>query len=136
MVNTFIGNLVSLGYKIEIVSHRPQIYKINEVLVNIRSTSNIKNLNTGQIFWYDVRWDVLTQVEFVIFIMTSPEYLLKIPTQVLKDFYPNMYPSRKSTKAKSFMINWDGLKLTCNNLEMNINEYYQNLTYQEELPVI
>jgi hypothetical protein len=56
----FINKLVSLRYRVREVSKRPQIYSINDELVNIRSRWKPRETADGnRSFWYDVAFSVL-----------------------------------------------------------------------------
>jgi len=56
----FLDKLVSLGYSVDQVSKRPQVYLINGRRVHVRSRSFSREDATGsRRFWYDVSTSVL-----------------------------------------------------------------------------
>ena len=55
----FITKLASLGYRVREVRKKPQIYSINDELVNIRSRAKPKEtVSENRSFWYSVAFSV------------------------------------------------------------------------------
>ena len=61
-IDNFINKLVSLGYRVSEISKKPQIYSVNDKLVNIRSRGKSRELaDGGKLFWYSIAFNVLQE---------------------------------------------------------------------------
>ena len=133
----FVNKLRSLGYRIEEVRKRPQIYSINGELVNIRSRSKDRNAVYGRSFWYDVAFSVLHEVKWVIYLMTESDYFVMFPSSFLESIKDRMYPARNRAGVGVFDIDWDNLMIVLEQGErISIGEYSHNLINCDELPVL
>ena len=131
----FIVRLAALGYRVREVSEKPQIYSINDRLVNIRSRSRHRNAAHGRSFWYDVSFSILHEVDWVIYLTTEPDYFLKLPSTFLEGIKDRMYLPRNKAGVGVFDIDWDNLKIVLKQGELiNIDRYYNNLIERKCYP--
>ena len=132
----FVQKLASLGYRVREVSKKPQIYSIDDQLVNIRSRGKPRETADGsRSFWYDVAFSVLRKVKWVIYIAADFDYFVMLPSSFLDSLKDRMYPNRRNAAAGVFYIDWDSLAIELSQGErMPIREYYQNLVERECYP--
>jgi len=102
----FINKLESMGCEVKPVSKKPQIYRINGELVNIRSRGKSKRVAGGTGFWYNVSFSVLEEVNSVIYLMTDSDYFVKFPSSFLERLEDRMYPDSKNVGVGVFDIDW------------------------------
>lgn len=131
----FINQLASLGYRIEEVQKKPQVYSINGELVNIRSRSKHRNAVYGRSFWYDIAFSVLHEVKWVIYLMTESDYFVMFPSSFLENIKDRMYPARNRAGVGVFDIDWDNLMIVLKQGErVSIRNYYHNLIDEDYHP--
>ena len=131
----FINKLASLGYRIEEVRKKPQIYSINGELVNIRSRSEYKEASIGRLFWYSIAFNVLHEVRWVTYLTTESDYFIKFPSSFLENLKDRMYPDRNKAGVGVFDIDWDNEKIVLKQGErVSIRDYYHNLTNEDYHP--
>jgi hypothetical protein len=131
----FVDKLASLGYTVQEVRKRPQLYRINDELVNIRSRGKHKNSSYGRSFWYSVTFNVLTEIKWVIYLMTSSDYFVMLPSRFLEHLKERMYPDRSKKGVGVFDIDWDNEMLVLKEGELvSIAEYYHNLIDPDDFP--
>ena len=131
----FINKLASLGYRIKEVRKKPQIYSINGELVNIRSRGKHKDTADGsRLFWYSIAFSVLQEVKWVIYITTTPDYFVMLPSSFLESLKERMYPDMNKVDVGVFDIDWDGLAIELQGERKSINEYYHNLIHPADYP--
>jgi hypothetical protein len=134
-LRAFINKLASLGYGVREVRKNPQIYSINDELVNIRSRSKHRNAAYGRSFWYDISFSVLHEVKWVIYLTTESDYFVKLPSSFLESIKDRMYLPRNKAGVGVFDIDWDNLKIVLKQGELiSIDRYYNNLIEQECYP--
>lgn len=134
-IEDFINKLSSLGYKIQEVRKKPQLYSINDELVNIRSRGKHKNAAYGRSFWYSVTFNVLQEVKWVIYLMTSSDYFIMFPSSFLENLKDRMYSDRSKTGVGVFDIDWDNEMIVLKQGELiRISEYYHNLIHPDDFP--
>jgi len=135
-LNGFINRLASLGYGVREVSKKPQIYSINDQLVNIRSRAKPREtVSESRSFWYSVAFSVLPKVKWVVYIATNSDYFVMLPSGFLDGLKGRMYPDRRNTEIGVFDIDWDGLAIELSRGErISISEYYHNLIESECYP--
>ena len=75
----FINKLALLGYSVTEVRKKPRIYSVNGKLVNIRCRGKSKEIAGGRGFWYNVSFNVLKEVKWVIYLTTTSEYFSCCP---------------------------------------------------------
>jgi hypothetical protein len=131
-----INKLASLGYRVREVSKRPQIYSINDELVNVRSRGKPRRtVDDNKSFWYSIAFSVLPKVKWVIYIATDSNYFVMLPSSFLDSLKDRMYPDRKKTGTGVFDIDWDSLAIELSQGErISITEYYHNLIERECYP--
>lgn len=131
----FINKLASLGYSIQEVRKKPQIYSIDGERVNIRSRSNYKEASYGRSFWYSISFSVLQEVKWVIYITTSSDYFYKFPSSFLENLKERMHTDKKNAGVGIFDLDWDNGMMVLKQGELiRINEYYHNLVNQDDFP--
>ena len=132
----FITKLASLGYRVREVSKKPQIYSINDELVNIRSRGKPRVTADGnKSFWYSIAFSALRKVKWVIYITTNSDYFVMLPSGFLDGFKGRMYTDRRNTEIGVFDIDWDSLAIELSQGErIPIREYYHNLIERECYP--
>ncbi len=132
----FINKLESLGYRVAKVSKRPQIYSINDELVNIRSRGKSKETADGsRLLWYNVAFSVLQDVKWVIYMTTGPDYFVMLPSSFLGNLKGRMYPDKSKAEVGVFDIDWDSMTIELKQgKRISIDDYYHNLIYQEDYP--
>ena len=131
----FINQLASLGYRIEEVRKKPQIYSINDELVNIRSRSKHKEASYGRLFWYSIAFSVLQEVKWVIYLTTESDYFVMFPSSFLDRLKDRMYPDRSKAGVRVFDIDWDDLTIDLKQGErVSIRDYYHNLIDEDYYP--
>ncbi|MFC1962895.1 hypothetical protein ACFLWB_02730 [Chloroflexota bacterium] len=133
----FINKLESLGYRVAEVQKRPQIYSINDELVNIRSRGKSRKTTDGsRLFWYSVAFSVLQDVKWVIYMATTSDYFVMLPSIFLESLKDRMYPVESSAGTGVFDIDWDGTMIELKQGErISINDYYHNLINPEDYPI-
>ena len=130
----FITKLEFLGYKITVISKKPQIYSINDKLVNIRSRGRVKETTYGRVFWYSVAFAVLKEVNWVIYLTTTSDYFYMIPSKFLEDVKANMYEDTSKAEVGIFNIDWGNEHLELKGKTIPISKYNHNLTNQQDYP--
>ena len=131
----FLNKLALLGYDVEQVSKRPQIYRINGHLVNIRSSTRPRNELGDRCFWYDISLNVLRKVEFVIYLTTEPDYFVMFPSSFLASLVDRMYRRKDRESTRIFDIDWDALDIILQGGEwVNIEKFYCDLKDKNESP--
>ena len=132
----FITKLASLGYRVREVSKRPQIYSINDELVNIRSRGKPRVTADGnKSFWYSIAFSALRKVKWVIYITTNSDYFVMLPSSFLDNLKNRMYPDESKAETRVFDIDWDSLAIELSQGErISIREYYHNLIEPECYP--
>ena len=130
----FINRLESLGYRIQEVRKKPQIYSINGELVNIRSRGKSKEIAGGRGFWYSVIFNVLQEVKWVIYITTSSDYFFKFPSSFLDNLKDRMYPDRRNSGSGVFDLDRDNEMIVLRYEVIRISEYYCNLLHPDDYP--
>jgi len=131
----FINKLESLGYRIQKVRKKPQIYSINGERVNIRSRSRSEETTYGRRFWYSIHFSVLQDVRWVIYITTDSDYFIMFPSSFLESLKEHMYPDRKNAGVGVFDIDWDNEMIVLKEGEIiSIADYYHNLIHPEDYP--
>ena len=132
----FITKLASLGYRVREVSKKPQIYSINDELVNIRSRGKPRVTAGGnKSFWYSIAFSALRKVKWVIYITTNSDYFVMLPSSFLDNLKNRMYPDESKAETRVFDIDWDSLAIELSQGErISIREYYHNLIEPECYP--
>lgn len=131
----FINKLASRGYRIEEVRKKPQIYSINGELVNIRSRGKHKEASIGRLFWYNVAFNVLHEVKWVIYLTTESDYFIKFPSSFLENLKDHMYPDKSNAGVGVFDIDWDNEMIVLKQGErVSIKNYYHNLIDEDYHP--
>ena len=131
----FINKMASLGYRIQEVRKKPQVYSINGELVNIRSRGKHKDTADGsRLFWYSIAFSVLQEVKWVIYIATTPDYFVMLPSSFLESLKNRMYADMKKADVGVFDIDWDSLAIELQGERKSINEYYHNLIHPDDYP--
>ena len=131
----FINKLESLGYRIQKVRKKPQIYSINDELVNIRSRGKSQETTYGRRFWYSVTFSVLQYVKWVIYLTTDSDHFMMFPSSFLDSHKDRMYPDRKNVGVGVFDIDWDNEMIVLKEGEViRVGEYYHDLTDEDYYP--
>ncbi len=131
----FINKLESLGYRIQKVRKKPQIYSINDELVNIRSRGKSQETTYGRRFWYSVTFSVLQYVKWVIYLTTDSDHFMMFPSSFLDSHKDRMYPDRKNAGVGVFDIDWDNEMIVLKEGEVKrVGEYYHDLTDEDYYP--
>jgi len=132
----FINKLASLRYRVKKVHKKPQIYSVNDVLVNIRSRGKSKETADGnRRFWYSVAFSVLQDVKWVIYMTTEPGYFVMLPSSFLESLKDRMYPDESKTGVGVFDIDWDSMTIDLKQSErISIDDYYHNLIHSKDYP--
>jgi hypothetical protein len=134
-VEAFLDKLTAFGYKVEWQSDRPQVYRIDGKRVNVRSTVNIREEAHGVItIWYDVSEGVLSEVDYVAYITTTPDYFVLIPSDFLAGVYDEMYHANGKAGTRSFILNWDRCTMEVRDRAVDLMPYYHNLLLEDGLP--
>ena len=135
-LRAFINKLASLGYGVREVRKNPQIYSINDELVNIRSRGKPRVTADGnKSFWYSIAFSVLRKVKWVIYITTNSDYFVMLPSSFLDNLKNRMYPDESKAETRVFNIDWDSLAIELSQGErISIREYYHNLIEPECYP--
>ena len=131
----FINKLSSRGYRIQEVRKKPQIYYINDECVNIRSRGKHRINAYGRSFWYSITFDVLQEVRWVVYLMTSSDYFIMFPSSFLEKLKDHMYPDKSKPGVGVFDIDWDNQMIVLKQGELiGISDYYHNLVHQDDFP--
>jgi len=131
----FINKLESLGYRIQEVSKKPQIYSIDGELVNIRSRSRSEQRTYGRRFWYSVSFSVLQGVKWVIYLTTDSDHFMMFPSSFLDSLKERMYPDRKNVEVGVFDLDWDNEMIVLRQGEIiSVHDYYHQLDDPEYYP--
>ena len=131
----FISKLESLGYRVRKVPKKPQIYSINDELVNIRSRGKSQETTYGRRFWYSVTFSVLQYVKWVIYLTTDSDHFMMFPSSFLDSHKDRMYPDRKNAGVGVFDIDWDEETITLKQGEIvSVSDYYHQLDDPEYYP--
>jgi len=133
-LDEFIDKLASLGYDIQQESKKPQIYSIDGQLVNIRSRSEHKLADGNRLFWYSVTYSVLQEVKWVIYLMTTSDYFVMLPSSFLQLYKEDMYEDNKNSGVGVFDIDWDGLAIELKGKRIPIDGYAHDLVQREYYP--
>jgi hypothetical protein len=134
-LHDFVDKLDSLGYKVEPVSNRPQIFSIDDKLVNIRCRGKSKMIADGRGFWYSISFDILQKVKWVIYITTTSEYFFMFPSTFLENHKESMYQDNNKAGVGVFDLDWDNEMIILKQGEViPIREYYQNLVNEDDYP--
>jgi len=136
-IQNFVDKLVSLGYTVSEISKKPQVYSINGKSVNIRSRGKSVQLADGsRVFWYSIAFSVIPIVDFVIYLMTSPDYFIMVPSQFLGNLKEYMYPDYSKNGVGIFTINWDSLEIQLKHGQVkSLDNYYHNLICRDDYPI-
>ena len=131
----FISKLESLGYRVRELRKKPQIYSINDELVNIRSRGKSQETTYGRRFWYSVTFSVLQYVKWVIYLTTDSDHFMMFPSNFLDSHKDRMYPDRKNAGVGLFDIDWDNEMIVLKEGEViRVGEYYHDLTDEDYYP--
>ena len=131
----FLNKLRSLGYRVTEVRKKPQIYSINDELVNIRSRGKSQETTYGRRFWYSVTSSVLQYVKWVIYLTTDSDHFMMFPSSFLDSHKDRMYPDRKNAGVGVFDIDWDNEMIVLKEGEViRVGEYYHDLTDEDYYP--
>lgn len=131
----FVTKLASLGYRTREVSKKPQIYSIDDGLVNIRSRAKHRNAWYGRSFWYDISFSVLREVKWVIYLTTDWDYFVKLPSSFLESIKDRMYLPRNKARVGVFDIDWDNLMIVLKQGELiSIDRFYHDLIDPQRYP--
>lgn len=132
----FISKLESLEYRVTKVSKKPQIYSINDKLVNIRSRGKSQETTYGRRFWYSVAFSVLQEVKWVIYLTTDSDHFIMFRSKFLESVKDRMYPDMSKAGVGVFDIDWDNEMIVLKEGKTeHIGEYYQNLRDREDYPI-
>ncbi len=136
-IDGFINKLESLGYRTIEVQKKPQIYSINNILVNIRSRGKSRETAGGnRLFWYSVAFSVLQDVKWVIYMTTTSDYFVMLPSSFLESLKDRMYPDEAKGGTGVFDIDWDGMMIELKQGErISIDDYCHNLIRPEDYPI-
>ena len=131
----FINKLASSGYEVRAVRKKPQIYSLNDELVNIRSREKSQETTYGRRFWYSVTFSVLQYVKWVIYLTTDSDHFMMFPSSFLDSLKDRMYPDRKNAGVGVFDIDWDNEMIVLKEGEViRAGEYYHDLTDEDYYP--
>jgi len=134
-LDEFIGTLASLGlYQIQQEKKKPQIFTINGARVNIRSRARSKQTNGSIVFWYSAAFNVLEEVDWVIYLTTRPEYFFMFPSSFLLEYKDRMYPDASKANVGIFDIDWEYEEIKLRGGPIKISDYYHNLLHEEDFP--
>jgi hypothetical protein len=131
----FINKLASLGYSVTEVRKKPQIYSIDGKRVNIRCRGKSREIAGGRGFWYSISFNVLQEVDWVVYLTTTSDYFFMFPVVFLDGIKDRMYPDRKKVDTGVFDVDWDNemIILRHGNVE-RISKYYHNLIHPDNYP--
>ena len=125
----FIDKLESLRYEIEPVSKKPQVYRIDGELVNIRSRSRIDQRTRGRRLWYSVSFSVLQEVKWIIYLTTDSDHFIMLRSRFLDNLRDRMLPDSKNAGVGVFDIDWDNQFIVIKDGKLEpIEEYYYDLS--------
>jgi hypothetical protein len=131
----FINKLESRVCRFKIDKRKPRIYFFNDERVNIRCRGKTKKIADGRGLWYSVSFNVLREVERVIYIGTSSDYFFMFPSSFLESLKDRMYSDKRNAGVGIFDIDYDSEMMVLKQGELiSINEYYFNLIYQDDFP--
>ena len=133
-VREFLHKLRSLGYSVEEVSKRPQVYSIDNELVNVRCRGKTREDTEGKVFWYSVSFSVLQDVKWVLYLTTTSDYFVMLPSKFLESLEDDMYDDYGKDSTGIFNINWDGLAIELRDKMIGLMPYYHNLLEEECYP--
>jgi len=134
-LDEFIDKLVLLGYDVQQESKKPRVYSIDGQLVNIRSRSRQKLADGSRLFWYSVAYSVLQEVKWVIYLMTTSDYFVMLPSSFLQLYKEDMYEDYKNAGVGVFDIDWDGLAIELKGKRIPIAGYDHDLIDKEHYPI-
>ncbi len=127
-----IDSLTTSGFDIREISKKPLLYKVNGSILNIRTDSKYKDKASGKEFWYGLNKNVLKRADYVLYQMVNEKYFLLIPSDFLSENWENFYESEKNVNERSFMIQWDELKIVAYH-RICVDKYYCNMDEKEGL---
>lgn len=132
----FIDKLSSLGIKVEEISRKPIVYRVNGRLVNVRSRDVPRVAPDGtRRFWYSLSTNVLEDVDLVIYLTTEPDYFVMIPSGFLANYVDKMSVANGQPATRVFDVDWDNLQLILNEgLRVDIDRFYCNLVHEVDYP--
>jgi len=131
----FINKLASSGYEVRAVRKKPQIYSLNDELVNIRSRGKSQETTYGRRFWYSVTFSVLQYVKWVIYLTTDSDHFMMFPSSFLGSLKDRMYPDRRNAGVGVFDIDWDNEMIVLKEGKViRVGEYYHDLTDEDYYP--
>ena len=135
-VRDFLDKLLSLGYSVEEVSKRPQVYSIDNELVNVRCRGKVRKNAYGEdrVFWYSVSFDVLQNVKWVLYLTTTSDYFVMLPSKFLESLEDHMYDDYNKDSTGIFDIDWDGLTMELRDKTIDLMPYHYNLLEEECYP--
>lgn len=134
-IDGFLKKLSLMNHKVEYVSSRPKIYSIDGKLMNVRSTINVREDRNGvQNFWYDVSENVLDRVDYLVYLTTTSDFFVLIPSEFMNRNFQFMYISNSNEYARSFMIDWDSCDMVMKDKRVNVIQFYQDLIHEEDFP--
>lgn len=139
-IKRFISKLIDLGFGVHEASQKPQIYIINSKLVNLRCRSKEREMSEGskiledRAYWYSISFNVLQEVDWVIYLMTTSDYFIMLPSSFLNDIKERMYCDYSKKDVGIFDINWDGLLIELKDGVVDISHYYHNLLDESNYP--
>ena len=131
----FINKLAARGYNVAEVRKKPQIFNINDELVNIRCRGRYKKIAGGRGFWYSISFNVLQEVKWVIYITTSSDYFFMFPSTFLENLKDRMYPDTNKAGVGVFDLDWDNEMIVLRQGDViRIGEYYHNFISEDDYP--
>jgi len=135
-VRDLLHELRSLGYSVEEVSKRPQVYSIDNELVNVRCRGKTRENTYGEdrVFWYSVSFNVLQDVKWVLYLTTTSDYFVMLPSEFLESLEDDMYDDHSKDSTGIFNIDWDGLTIELRDKTIDLMPYYHNLLEEECYP--
>jgi hypothetical protein len=134
-LDDFISKLESRNYNVELVSKKPQIYVIDDHRVNIRCRGKSRVTTYGRSFWYSITFNILQEVEWVIYITTSSDYFFMFPSTFLNSVKDRMYPATQKAGVGVFDLDWDNESIVLRHGDLiHISEYYHNLVHEDDYP--
>jgi len=135
-LDEFINKLESLGYNVIPIRKKPQIFSINNELVNVRCRGKEKTIAGGRGYWYSIAFNVLQEVKWVIYVTTTSDYFFIFPNTFLDNLKDQMYLDKQKSDTGVFDLDWDNLKIVLKQGEIkSIDEYYYNLLHDDDYPI-
>ena len=133
----FLNKLASLpGYNVRECRKKPQIYSINDKLVNIRCRGKSKEIAGGRGFWYSISFNVLQTVDWVIYLTTTSDYFFMFPVSFLDGIKDRMYPDRSKVDVGIFDLDYDSeMMVLRQGKPESVSQYYNNLIHPVDYPI-